>query len=148
MTQEEFIQYVKGVIDSEMEKARMDLIKVGIPNSTFEFTGPIKLIKDALEKIGNGKEDEVVCPKCGEKENFHFNYDYSKSNTPVEDILCNECGSFFSEDVKWHEIEEEYHREQYPPFGGPFTDALKPFEWLKLYYNAPTWNKRAYSSRK
>lgn len=39
--------------------------------------------------------------------------------------------------LKWDEIEEEYYKDNYPPFGGPFTDALKPFEWLKLYYNTP-----------
>ena len=37
----------------------------------------------------------------------------------------------------WEEIEEEYRKDEYPTFGGPFTDALKPFEWLKLWYNSP-----------
>ena len=37
----------------------------------------------------------LVCPKCGEKENLHFNYDYSKPNLPIEEVLCNECGTFF-----------------------------------------------------
>jgi len=41
-------------------------------------------------------------------------------------------------ETNWDDIEEEYYREQYPAFGGPFTDTLKPFEWLKLYYNIPT----------
>jgi hypothetical protein len=35
----------------------------------------------------------------------------------------------------WDEIEEEYQKDEYPVFGGPFTDALKPFEWLKKYYH-------------
>ena len=46
-----------------------------------------------------------------------------------------------SDDDKWKEIEEEYDRDNYPPFGGPFTDALKPFEWLKIYYNPPLLKK-------
>ena len=37
----------------------------------------------------------------------------------------------------WEEIEEEYRKDEYPTFGGPFTDALKTFEWLKLWYNSP-----------
>lgn len=37
----------------------------------------------------------------------------------------------------WEDIEEEYHKDEYPVFGGPFTDALKPFEWLKLWYHSP-----------
>jgi len=39
--------------------------------------------------------EEIVCPNCGEKENFHFNYDYTKKEMPVIDVLCNECGTFF-----------------------------------------------------
>ena len=35
----------------------------------------------------------------------------------------------------WEEIEEEYQKDEYPVFGGPFTDALKPFEWLKKWYH-------------
>jgi uncharacterized Zn finger protein len=41
------------------------------------------------------EEEETVCPECGNKENFHFNYDYSKLNLPIIDILCNECGIYF-----------------------------------------------------
>ena len=37
----------------------------------------------------------------------------------------------------WEEIEEEYQKDEYPVFGGPFTDALKPFEWLKKWYHSP-----------
>lgn len=40
-------------------------------------------------------EEEVICPNCGEKENFHFNYNYTKKDLPIEEVLCNECGSFF-----------------------------------------------------
>ena len=35
------------------------------------------------------------CPKCGEKENLHFNYDYSMQHRPIKDVLCNECGEVF-----------------------------------------------------
>lgn len=42
-----------------------------------------------------------------------------------------------TDEETWDEIEEEYSRDNYPPFGGPFTNALKPFEWLKLYYKPP-----------
>ncbi len=30
----------------------------------------------------------------------------------------------------WEELKEEYSNDQFPPFGGPFTDALDPWEWL------------------
>jgi len=39
--------------------------------------------------------EQIICPNCGEKENLHPNYDYSKPNTPIQDVLCNECGRIF-----------------------------------------------------
>jgi hypothetical protein len=36
-----------------------------------------------------------TCPKCGETQNFHYNYDYSKAHRPVVDILCKNCGELF-----------------------------------------------------
>ena len=38
---------------------------------------------------------EECCPHCGECENIHANYDWSKSDRPVEEFLCNECGKYF-----------------------------------------------------
>ena len=43
--------------------------------------------------------------------------------------LCN--------DKVWDDIYEEYSMEQYPPFGGPFTDSISFIDWLKLYYKFP-----------
>ena len=43
--------------------------------------------------------------------------------------LCN--------DKIWDDIYEEYSMEQYPPFGGPFTDSISFIDWLKLYYKTP-----------
>jgi uncharacterized Zn finger protein len=40
-------------------------------------------------------KEEIVCPHCGEKENFHFNYDYAQKYLPIIDVMCNECGEFF-----------------------------------------------------
>lgn len=39
------------------------------------------------------------CPKCGEKENLHFNYDYSQQHRPIKDVVCNECGEIFEGDM-------------------------------------------------
>jgi hypothetical protein len=36
------------------------------------------------------------CPKCGEEENIHGNYDYSDINRPLINTLCNECGTYFT----------------------------------------------------
>jgi hypothetical protein len=32
------------------------------------------------------------CSNCGESENIHFNYDYTKAHRPIKEIICNECG--------------------------------------------------------
>ena len=43
--------------------------------------------------------------------------------------LCN--------DMIWDSIYEEYSTEQYPPFGGPFTDSISFIDWLKQNYIVP-----------
>jgi hypothetical protein len=37
----------------------------------------------------------------------------------------------------WEEINEEYSKDEYPAFGGPFTHAMTFIEWLKLNYEVP-----------
>jgi uncharacterized Zn finger protein len=44
------------------------------------------------------EKDYIVCPKCGNDDNFHYNYDYSEKELPLINILCNECGEFFEID--------------------------------------------------
>jgi hypothetical protein len=48
----------------------------------------------------NIMEEQIICPNCGEDENIHINYDWSKKENPVEEYLCNECGIYFSPKVK------------------------------------------------
>ena len=40
---------------------------------------------------------EYVCPKCGNKDNLHYNYDWTKQTRPIIDVMCNECGEYFGE---------------------------------------------------
>jgi hypothetical protein len=63
-------------------------------------------------------------------------------NTPFvsDDFQIGPDGAYehgVEESSPWDEIHEEYSRENYPPFGGPFTDALTPWEWLKKNYVVP-----------
>ncbi len=46
------------------------------------------------------EEEIVICPKCGNNTNFHFNNDYSQVEPKIIDILCNECGEFFELEIK------------------------------------------------
>ena len=43
--------------------------------------------------------------------------------------LCN--------DKIWDDIYHDYSAEQYPAFGGPFTDSISFIDWLKQNYKAP-----------
>jgi hypothetical protein len=57
---------------------------------------------------------------------------HKKSEYPELDgtnELCN--------DKIWDDIYHDYTAEQYPAFGGPFTDSISFIDWLKLYYKAP-----------
>lgn len=51
--------------------------------------------------------EKLKCPKCGEEENFHFNYDYSKKELPVIDVMCNECGETFNDVNRSHSLMEK-----------------------------------------
>lgn len=59
---------------------------------------------------------EYFCPQCGENENLHFNYDWSKQHRPIINVICNECGEFFGEDDQYtkkkvrkiEDIEDEF----------------------------------------
>jgi transcription initiation factor TFIIIB Brf1 subunit/transcription initiation factor TFIIB len=42
-------------------------------------------------------DEKITCPNCDEKENFHFNYDYTQTPITIEEIVCNECGTSFEE---------------------------------------------------
>lgn len=43
--------------------------------------------------------------------------------------LCN--------DKIWDDIYHDYTAEQYPAFGGPFTDSISFIDWLKQNYKSP-----------
>lgn len=58
---------------------------------------------------------------------------------------CANCGVEFhihkevpiQEESGWDNIFEDHQKEEYPPFGGPFTDSLELREWLKKNYSVP-----------
>lgn len=58
---------------------------------------------------------------------------WNNDGTKTAGSLTREIMGILSKET-WEEIEEEYQKDEYPVFGGPFTDALSPFEWLKIYY--------------
>jgi hypothetical protein len=102
----------------------------------FEEDGEIKyihLLPDANKaglKDGMNVEFEKVFKL---KENATFSSSKGWDVDPVEGVYA----SIINKVNPWEEIEEEYMQDEYPVFGGPFTDALTPWEWLKKNYVAP-----------
>ena len=43
---------------------------------------------------------DAPCPKCGETENLHGNYDYALKDKPLIETLCNECGEIYATPLK------------------------------------------------
>ena len=52
-----------------------------------------------LDLLKSKNMEEECCPNCGECENIHTNYDWSKLERPVENYLCNECGMYFDPQI-------------------------------------------------
>lgn len=42
-----------------------------------------------------------------------------------------------NDDEEWDNIFHDYQMDNYPPFGGPFTDAVSFEEWLKNKFHPP-----------
>jgi hypothetical protein len=113
----DFLNHVQGISKKIILTTDQDLIKDGVQSIDDEFlewfvknpsceslqyyTVSSNTISTTITryKIIIPQEEpkqENCCPKCGELENFHYNYDYSKvEKVHILDILCNECGELF-----------------------------------------------------
>jgi hypothetical protein len=106
------LQFMKGTLNEDTlddviseivtkakkrEKEQMELCyKVGIIDGN---NGEILNFEQYYnETFNTNKMEEEYCPKCGELENIHTNYDWSKKDRPVEEYLCNECGTYFKQE--------------------------------------------------
>jgi hypothetical protein len=78
-----------------------------------ETSRRIKLLVDnKVDEIENMIFDEVEYPELD-----------------GTNVLCN--------DKIWDDIYHDYTAEQYPAFGGPFTDSISFIDWLKQNYKSP-----------
>jgi hypothetical protein len=59
------------------------------------------------------------------------------SNTNNEEYPEIEGTLALCNDKVWDDIYDEYSKEQWPAFGGPFTDSMSFIDWLKENYKAP-----------
>ena len=86
---------------------------------------------------GNEVEFEIV---MDEPEHRYSHTPYAKIINE-DKIIYEDKGTWVNYDESWEDIEEDYLKDNYPVFGGPFTNALTPFEWLKQYFNSPKRKK-------
>jgi hypothetical protein len=69
------------------------------------------------------------------KSSNHLNNLKKISCTKYQKIAKEETPKLMTQ--TWQELRDEYANENYPPFGGPFTDALDPWEWLSKNFESP-----------
>ena len=66
----------------------------------------------------------------------HMIISWNIDGTKTAGSLTREIMSLLEKET-WEDIHEEYLKDNYPVFGGPFTDALTPWEWLERNYRTP-----------
>jgi hypothetical protein len=109
---------------------------VGVPNTNATFTSENgwdqNPIQEYLAKIvGDGFDKNLY------SDIEHAIIKWSIDGTKTAGTLTREIMELLSKE-SWEDVEEEYSKDEYPVFGGPFTNAKTPFEWLRLNYNTPT----------
>jgi hypothetical protein len=77
-----------------------------------------------LEEMSKEEWDEARNPAYK-----HFDIDAEYPELDGTNELCN--------DKIWDDIYHDYTAEQYPAFGGPFTDSISFIDWLKQNYKSP-----------
>jgi hypothetical protein len=69
---------------------------------------------------------------------YNAGYEDAKCNHINDSVnYANEISYLNDETETWDDIENYWLTDNYPPFGGPFTDAITFIEWLKIYYSIP-----------
>ena len=84
--------------------------KVSVWSKNGEYQGLFNMDEEQLfEKWLQEKKEirvkyeldlDAPCPKCGESENLHGNYDYALKDRPLIETLCNECGEIYATPLK------------------------------------------------
>jgi hypothetical protein len=110
------------------------------PQGAYEHENTTRMIYESpdkgrtvYERRMNHTENRTKLKKYTEEEWVALNnaipirQEYPELEATV--TLCN--------DMIWDSIYDQYSMEQYPPFGGPFTDSVSFIDWLKQNYMAP-----------
>jgi len=105
-------------------------VDMGLGDSCVERGSYYKIItpkeepKINLDEMPKEEWDEARNPAYK-----HFDIDAEYPELDGTNALCN--------DKIWDDIYHDYTAEQYPAFGGPFTDSISFIDWLKQNYKSP-----------
>ena len=102
------------------------------PDELYHHKYPDEIIEKFKEAVKCLRISEIYAQRI----------DYLVSSDDGEEsfksCLNEELSKFVEEPQEtWEEIEEEYLKDEYPVFGGPFDKALSFKEWLKKWYEVP-----------
>ncbi len=106
-------------------KVLFDIVKIYLHNETL-YRG--KLIQKIEETVLTPKDIDIILESL-------------KNPNPPNKSLIDAFINYkqqLSNTSSWDEIYEDYSNENYPPFGGPFTDAIPFIEWLRRNFNPPS----------
>jgi len=82
MTHKEFVYYIKGIFDSEIEQGRVDALRTNRPNPDIHLIGPLKLINDALNSLQEESTQPYYNNKYKTTSAVQWLYDISKEREP------------------------------------------------------------------
>ena len=122
----DYIKYYFLDEDAEGSEVEFEIINKlwGVNDDIISYAKLIKPKKINLEEMPKEEWEEARNPAY---KHFDIDVDYPELEGTI--TLCN--------DKIWDDIYDEYSMEQYPPFGGPFTNSLSFIHWLKQNYKAP-----------
>lgn len=112
-------------------------IRISDPMVKTSFLDETEAIKAYEEFLQSQIKPTITVYSSIENSIIRWNID----GTKTAGSLTREIMDIIEPIDSWEKIEEEYHKDEYPPFGGPFTNAKTQWEWLKQNYNPPVRKK-------
>ena len=122
----DYIKYYFLDEDADGSEVEFEIINKlwGTNDDIISYAKLIKPKKINLEEMPKEEWEEARNPAYK-----HFDIDADYPELEGTNALCY--------GILWDNIYDEYSTEQYPPFGGPFTNSLSFIDWLKQNYKAP-----------
>ena len=143
LTTDQSLEGLQSIDDEFLERFVKNPTCDYVETKLVEFEVDLGLGDSCIErgsyyKINTPKEEPKINIEEMSKEEWdearnsaykHFDIDAEYPELDGTNELCN--------DKIWDDIYHDYTAEQYPAFGGPFTDSISFIDWLKQNYKSP-----------